>query len=267
MTDVLGNDVRQDFSKIARGDGTAIEEVITRVYGDLAATWSVKRLVIDGGAHMGYHTSRMGAVPNISRIIAIEANPKTYQAHANALKAAPHAAKVDLIQAALQDRQDIETISFTTSPTHPGRSGLNPIMALYDKKTEFAEPVSVRATTIDRLMAGANAPCGFIKLDLEGSEFAALRGGQATLTRDRPLCVLENGPDAPAHGGYSIEDFIAFMSSCGMTLTTVFGDKMGSENARDFWYAWAVPTSNFDNIRSLLTGNLQKWTSARQARA
>lgn len=248
-------EARSAFTKLARGNGQAIEEVIVEVYRALSSGWSEPLVVIDGGAHMGYHTTRMADIDKISKVVAIEANPKTYEHHYRANAHAPHAAKVCLINAALQDRDDAETVSFTTSVSHPGRSGINPIMALYDKKTTFEQPITVTATTIDKLTA-EHGKCGFIKLDLEGSEYAALRGGRSTLSRDAPVCVLENGPDAPAHGSYAINDFIAYMQSVGMTLVTVFGDELTAQNAPDFWYAWAIPTIRLDETRGIIIEKL-----------
>lgn len=59
--------------------------------------------------------------------------------------------------------------------------------------------IKVPATTIDRL---ATAPVGFIKIDVEGHELSVLRGGFATLERDRPVLLIEaeerHHPDAVA---------------------------------------------------------------------
>lgn len=252
----VSEETRTAFQILARGNGAAIEEVIAEVYRALAEDWPAPLIVVDGGANVGYHTKRMANVPNISKVIAIEANPQTYESHVRANTNAPHFAKVSLVQAAIQDDPFATSIKFTMSLSHPGRSGINPIMALNDKTTTFEEPIVVAATTIDKLTAG-QGKCGFIKLDLEGTEFAALRGARQTLLRDTPVCVFENGGQAPALGGYTLEDFIAYIRSVGMTLMTVYGDEFSVRNARDFWYAWAVPTNRFEEVRAVIVDKLQ----------
>lgn len=46
----------------------------------------------------------------------------------------------------------------------------------------------VRLTTIDRVVG--NAEVGFIKLDIEGFELAALQGASGAIIRDRPLLAI-----------------------------------------------------------------------------
>ena len=51
--------------------------------------------------------------------------------------------------------------------------------------------VETRVSTIDAELAGRDRPVAFIKLDVEGSEAAVLRGGEHTIRRDRPVILAE----------------------------------------------------------------------------
>lgn len=51
--------------------------------------------------------------------------------------------------------------------------------------------VEIAGTTVDALCAGSQGRLSFIKIDIEGAELAALRGGLQTLRRHRPLILSE----------------------------------------------------------------------------
>ena len=53
---------------------------------------------------------------------------------------------------------------------------------------EEEKVTTVRVTTIDGTVG--DEPVGFIKMDIEGSEFGALHGAERTIRRDRPLLAL-----------------------------------------------------------------------------
>lgn len=237
--DVFDEATKESFRKRARADGNTIEAVIQRTYTRLSEGWA-GALVIDGGAHAGRHTFPMAALPNVARVIAVEANDTTFARLDSSVAANPSGAKVSLVFAALQDDPDRREIDFVKSSTHSGRSGINPVLrnAL---KTEFDAPAPVPATTIDKLAATSPARCAFIKLDLEGGEYFALRGGARCLGEHRPVVFFENGKDAPRQNGYTVQDFAAYFDSLGYDFLTVFCEPMTPAAAADFWYAWATP--------------------------
>ena len=78
-------------------------------------------------------------------------------------------------------------------------------------------------STLDRLVPERDS-VSFMKMDLEGGEFAALRGARRILERDKPLIVFEHGGDAIArYNGYQAGDFFDFWSAKGYALFDVFG--------------------------------------------
>ena len=66
---------------------------------------------------------------------------------------------------------------------------------LNDRIDEGATGMSVRTVALDDLAAAGNFRPSFIKMDIEGAEFDALRGMPRLLADVRPVLVLEQSPD------------------------------------------------------------------------
>lgn len=242
---------RAFVARCRQGGDDDYEHLIRAIYTELSGDWP-RSAVVDGGAHKGLHTFWLAALAPVSEVVAIEANAGLIAGLENwKAKAGSHGDKVRVVEAAVQDDPDRYTVEFHISPTHPGRSGIDPILRGANH-TRFDEPVSVPATTIDQLLEGTELPCSFIKLDLEGSEFAALRGGSATLKAYRPLVLFENGSDTPEKMGYEREAFLGFLADHDMTALTAFGERMTPANQPAFWYAWACDADRADEVAGVI---------------
>jgi len=249
---MLSEAFRTQFRAAAAKDGQLIERVISHFYAQAQAVRAGDCYFIDGGAHGGYHTFQMAALENVKRVIAIEANAATFQSLKRRWNDSPNRDKVVLVEAALQNDPDRRMISFLPSTSHPGRSGINPVMR-NAAGTEFGEAVPVKATTIDAVSSDArDLPCRFIKLDLEGGEFHAFQGGTGVLERWQPVCVFEKGRHSPTVNRYTIEDYFALFSRRGLQFMTGFGDPATRGNVEDFWYAWAFPIAELGIYSALL---------------
>lgn len=81
-----------------------------------------------------------------------------------------------------------------------------------DNPLEGASRVEIVRCRMVRLDSEIKEPVGFIKVDVEGHELAALRGAAALIARDRPVLLVESekrhAPGAP-------EDVIGFMAAMG----------------------------------------------------
>ncbi len=236
--------------------GDWIEVIICDLYTRLSAQW-IDAVVVDGGAHVGRHTFPMAALPNIRQVVAVEANAKTIGRLRKRIDQSPDASKIRTVLGALQDDPARSEVNFIHSSSHPGRSGINPVL-LKNPNTMFEVPIGVPATTIDLLMRDVPEGCRFIKLDLEGGEFGALKGAAASLKKHRPVLFFENGQYAPEQNGYTVDEFVGYMQSVGYDARTVFCDPLTPANAADFWYAWASPVEMRDTLVALVASLVEK---------
>ncbi len=93
--------------------------------------------------------------------------------------------RVRLIEAAASDRCGTATLRV------PGRetaNGLATIEAANTLVAADARTLEVRLLTLDSLDL---PPVGFVKIDVEGHEMAALEGARAVVERDRPTFIIE----------------------------------------------------------------------------
>ncbi len=226
----------------------AMRDIYTRLLGGEGAC-----AAIDGGAHGGMHTEFLSAVPSCRHIYAVEANP----AKASELaRTAPRYGgdRVEVVAAALQQDPARSEIAFMLSTSHSGRSGISSIFQ-FDPDVAF-ETITVPATTIDRMTADRVLPVRFIKLDLEGGEFNALRGGETLLREDRPVIAMENSVYAPQLGGYTLEEYFDTFLRFGYRPITFLGETMTAENMFDLWYAWAAPEERAEEIASAIAARI-----------
>ena len=105
------------------------------------------------------------------------------------------------------------------------------------------EELTVPVTSIDTELAERNLPVQgsrvrFIKLDIEGAEFDAIRGARRTLQSHKPLVVFENSlAGAAQRYGYTDREFFAFFDEIGYRLFDIFGAPVTPA-------VWAGPSSN-----------------------
>jgi FkbM family methyltransferase len=245
-----------DYLKLFNKGDWFFEQCIAHLYQGLISAGDV---VIDGGAHIGDHT-----IP-LSR--GVGAN-----GHVFAIEALPHLAKsllqklnslgiynVTIVNKAISDR--FGSLEFNWVKNNEGYSGLKP--RDYPEGVEI-EKIQVDVITIDSLLETVRQKIPFIKLDLEGGEFKALKGASVTLKRRDATIVFENGREWTCkYWDYTKDDFFAFFAYVGYELTDLFLRPLGPEtwDANPWpWYFIAVPIGSGLNeqVRSRLLPFLEK---------
>jgi len=227
------------------------EEIIKGLY---QAVLRREDTSIDCGAHKGYHTKPMLEICREGHTIAYEALPKLAKKLEKDLS--PFHGLI-VRSCAVQEDPDLENLTFQFVPKRPGRSGITSatINTLEDNKYDFEE-IEVAASTIDKDLEGfgiAPESVAFIKLDLEGGEFGALRGASGALKIGRPVLAYENGRFAAETMGYTNEDFDQFMTSVGYVRISAFGEFLDCANF-DFHYLFAAPLEKAEMVRRLISG-------------
>lgn len=113
-------------------------------------------------------------------------------------------------------------------------SGLRP--RKYDTKTPLIEKIDVQVKTLDSLTI--KHPIHFIKIDVEGGEFDALKGGVELLKRDMPMLLFEFGTGASDFYKTSAEAMYSFLCEeigyCINTLEGYLSHKNQPLNFTDF---------------------------------
>lgn len=72
----------------------------------------------------------------------------------------------------------------------------------------------------------------FMKIDIEGSEMAALRGARSMITKFKPDMVIEANVMTCGHAGYGYPELIAFMAELGYRSYRIANGRI-NESARD----------------------------------
>jgi FkbM family methyltransferase len=131
------------------------------------------------------------------------------------------------------------------------------------------EPVRVRLDTLDAVLPDERV--AFIKMDVEGAEYAAFRGGQALIRRSAPFIVFENALQwAGTCFGYARDDFFALFAGLELNLYDAFGRRFTASSWEDpdvGWYFCAFPAARMTEAEFVdFAGSFWREQSAAGAR-
>ncbi len=234
--------------------GDLFELITQSIYAQLVAPGDI---VVDGGAHLGRHTIPLARlVGDGGRVLAFEPLPEVSRQLASLLAAHGLGGRVVLSSRALSRERGRATFYAVQNNTE--FSGLSKrTYGLPGFVPEHVE-IPVELTTLDDAVAelAPGARVSFIKLDLEGGEFSALRGAAGVLQEHRCVCVFENGLAASAAlEGYSQREFFDFFRELDYRVHDVFGSPL-SEQLWDTggpWYHLAIPRAATATIVPMVT--------------
>ena len=217
------------------GVGRFYEQIIESLYSAICEQGDA---IIDGGVNHGLHTFNMARVVGpTGQVIGFEAIPKL------AIAAAENASSLELhnikvISKAISDH--IGDTTFTHVKLYDGYSGIRQRTAIPEEALTTIEQIVVEVTTIDHELATLESQprLRFIKLDLEGGEFHALRGAINTLLLHEPFVVFEHGRQQCASTyEYSPEDWFNLFKTVDYSLY----DLLGRPFTIDKWYEASIP--------------------------
>jgi FkbM family methyltransferase len=190
----------------------------------------------DLGANYGMHTLLLAKlVGPTGRVYAFEPNPEVFRALGEHL-VLNHSTAVTTTQRAISDA--VGTAAFDQAH-HRGAGHL------VSSATSLPGPTfDVETTTLDKFVfTDGNAPPNFIKIDIEGAESAALRGGIQVLARYRPVLLVElhNPAEDRAVG--------RILKSLGYRATRV----ESGEAVENMESGWPDPTGMWGSVLALPT--------------
>ncbi len=242
------------------------EEIIRTIYEKILVPGD---RVVDGGANAGLHTIPLArAVGERGRVLAFEALP--HLASALTLKLAEKDIHhVQVRQEALAMRRD--KARFYRLKNREAESSLT--NARIDPFRDELELYEIDTVKLDDIIPNTLDQWRFAKLDLEGAEFDALRGGRQSLMTLRPMVILEFGYHATAAAwGYTQEQWDDFFDDIGYRLYDFAARSIMHRPWGDLgsfiWYLIAVPKYSADEsfILDGMIGELEplvnKWANA-----
>jgi len=199
----------------------------------LLAFWYDKLLVeggsfIDVGSRVGDHFVPMARKVGADGIaLGIEANATVAQeleSRALQIKGLPKELKIQAMAAS--DHSGI--VDFFIREDFQGWSSIFE-SHVHPSETQKTTVVSVKKNTLDSLVIDELnwEKCDFIKMDIEHSEFPALRGARGILERMRPFVVFENAPRVASKlNDYSLNEFVDYFEEIGFELYDIYMNKV-----------------------------------------
>jgi FkbM family methyltransferase len=211
---------------------------------------------VDGGAHTGRHTIPLARlVGNDGLVVAFEPLQVPASKLRQLLGISGLDQRVRLRSEALANKQGKHDFFIVQNmPEYSGLSSRDYVGFVPEQTT-----VQVDLETID-LAVNTDLRAdrlSFIKLDLEGGEFNALKGAERTLRAHGPCCVFENGLESSA-SGYDADEFFGYFKSIEYELYDILGCRVDEAlwNQPGPWYFVAMPRVRSVELLPLL------WMSA-----
>lgn len=167
-------------------------------------------IVIDGGAHIGlYGLVAAARIGPTGKLIAFEPAPET-RSYLERNVALSGISWMEVHPQALAESAGVrEFVSFAAEAW--GSSSFAPLADYPGKKVERVETV-----TLDEVLPESERRrVRFVKLDLEGAEFAAMQGAARLLAEAQPDFMLEISPEHLAKQGASVEALTALFEAHG----------------------------------------------------
>lgn len=142
--------------------------------------------VLDIGANIGYYALLAARyVGDTGRVVAVEPHPSNYALLRHNIRL-NRLSNLSTIQVAISDTAG--EAELFVSP-HSNLHSLNSVSRAKTRQT-----IRVPTTTIDSLAETVGLEFALLRMDLEGWELNALRGGQRTLSTARPRIIMEVHP-------------------------------------------------------------------------
>jgi FkbM family methyltransferase len=226
-------------------DGQFFESVIQAIYECFVHPGET---VIDAGANRGRHTFPLcAAVGTKGRVYAVEPLPSLAQELKGKTAQLP---QLSVIEAALTNFSGQTRFHYVKNSDY--FSSISRCSYPFEPEIEV---LTVPARTLDEVIRGGET-VAFMKMDLEGGEFAALQGSTNILKRDRPLVVFEHaGLYRSVYYNYQVTELEKFWSDLGYRLVDLFGRTVKGKQLEQ-WPVWYLVAAGSERSNRL-ADNLQ----------
>lgn len=205
----------------------------------------------DVGANFGLYTVIGAAcVGRAGRVVALEPDPRNYRRlRLNLLLNMLMNVKARRVAVGEVDGVDVEFESCSQG----AYSGLK-----VAKVPGQVQRIQVRQVTLDALAAAAGWPAvHLLKMDIEGAELLAFRGGKEFFSRRiRPIAMCEFSDRRTVAHAYPARELHAFLAQLGYQWFSIDNAGMLSRKAPQDYYDYenlvACPAEKLDSIEALI---------------
>ncbi len=160
---------------------------------------------IDIGANIGYFSLLAAKAAPKSKIVAFEPVSYFFDALENNI-ALNHFKNIQSVKSAVGEKEE-DRLIYLSAGNNAGMSSFHP-PENYSGSNE-----TVKVVTLDSWFAGSGlAKIDIIKIDVEGSELAVLKGMKEIITRFKPHILLELNPETLAYFKLTTGDVLSFVS-------------------------------------------------------
>jgi len=163
-------------------------------------------VMFDLGANFGYYAITIAsALQGDCQIYAFEPNPRTMQRFTRNVSL-NGSRGLHLLEMGISEAPGYALVVET--PAHSG--------AAYLRETSTS---GVTVTSLDRFCEQNHIHrLDFIKMDIEGAELRALRGGVETFKRFGPAMLIELNPVTSEREGYTVRELVVFLEDLGYAI-------------------------------------------------
>ncbi|WP_262692934.1 FkbM family methyltransferase [Kordiimonas aestuarii] len=204
--------------------GPLYEDIVLGLY---AAILKPGDIAVDVGAHDGHHTFPMSSIVGPQgHVFAVEAIDVVYM---TLLQYAARHGRYNITAMNIAASDKAGEATFTYYRKIPGYSGLLPAKLPHTDEELGTSTMTVQCAPLD-LVIPRERRVRFIKLDIEGGEFHALKGARELISQHRPVMAFENGLErAAAQYGYSADDFFSLFDEIDYVPHFISGHKLTPE--------------------------------------
>ena len=241
------------YDRIYQNHGYAwpdFEALIRKVLGAMVEPGDC---TIDGGANVGEVTEFLADLVGPSgAVVSFEPAPEVYEQLLKRIRDRGYVGVVQPHCGALSDSAG--SSSFVFVPQLPGYSGLRVREYPFEVQTQL---ITVPTFCLDDFLP-LSGELTFIKLDLEGGEYHALRGGEQMLRRYNPFIVFEHGGlETYRQYKYEGKDLWSFLDQLGYALYDVVGNGPAEAGVLDmnkvyYFFAAHPAHARYDQFRAVM---------------
>ena len=165
---------------------------------------------LDIGANIGYHTLTMAKSKKVRHVHAYEPDPTNFDNLVMNVNLNDLRRKVSMYECAISNSNGIARLY---------KCDFNDGMhRIYESKWwDFKPILNISERRIDDTVFTTGETIHFVKLDIEGSEYGALKGMEQMLKRDHPTIMMEFHPPSTEEAGDKPEDSYNFLMEIGYT--------------------------------------------------